>query len=145
MELGKIVTKWNQQLRTRTLCTYTVCSTKRKYRCFLHGEARNSRLDKFWTWATSVTWKSWNKIQDIFCFENAIYRKLHKRSNIVLLFFSRAPKKKKFFPEKIIWNVSSEWQMKISDIESRHIIYWKCYTQGCFTKEATSLHLSRST
>ena len=58
-------------------------------------------------------------------------------------FFSGAPNvSRKFF--FFIWNVSRQWQIKISDWESRHFIVWKYYALStlrkkqhrCFFREA---------
>ena len=58
---------------------------------------------EYGTWATIVKWKSTDKIQDIFYFENAIYILLHERSNIAT--FSLEHKK---FPERNIFHLECE-------------------------------------
>ena len=64
------------------------------------------------------------RIQDIFYFENDIYRVLHERSNVAAFSVEHQQ-----FPERnknFIRKVSSQRKTKISDKEPRHFIVSKC-------------------
>ena len=57
---------------------------KEKYRYLSRGASKIQEQISFehGIWVTSVIRKSTSKIQDIFYFENDIYRVLHQKSNI---------------------------------------------------------------